>query len=232
MSNDDEILGDEIPIVRTGKRYSKQGKTTPTTKDTPSGSKASSQPKAKPKAKSKAKAPTKGKNTKTVRDIAPVTVGGRPSVYDPERHPRLVYNLALVGFSDNAIANSLCIAPSTFNNWKKEHEGIMNSLEQGREQADGAVAASLLQRALGYSHPDVDIKMYKGDIIETPIIKHYPPDTQAALTWLKNRQNRHWRDRTVTEVVGLDDGPIQQVVGTITDYNKLREKMKSLKGTK
>jgi hypothetical protein len=241
MSNDDDILGAEVPIVRSGKRYSKQGKTTPTTKDTPSGSKASSQPKAKPKAKSKAKAPTKGvakpKATgkvprKTMKD-AGVQVGpGRPTLYDPEKHPRLVRNLALVGFSENLIANSLGISGGTFNNWKNEHEEILNALREGREEADGAVAASLFQRALGYSHPDVDIKMYKGDIIETPIIKHYPPDTQAAIKWLENRQHAKWRQRTITEVTGPEGGPIEQIVGTTTDFAKLREKLKAQKGTK
>lgn len=226
----DDILGNdsEAPIVRTGKRYAKDGKLTPTTKDKQSKGKASPHPKAKPKAKPATKA------RKGVK--APITVeaskGGRPTLYNATLHPQQAHRLALLGLGDNQMAAVMGISPGTFNNWKKEHEEFLNELDQGRDEADGHVAAALLQRAVGYSHPDVDIKMYKGDIIETPIIKHYPPDTAAALTWLKNRQPRLWRDRTVTEVVGLDDGPVQHAVGPLTDYAALRNVIKARKGDK
>jgi len=68
--------------------------------------------------------------------------------------------------------------------------------------ADANVADRLYSRATGYEHPDVDLKMYEGQIIETPLIKRYPPDTAAAILWLKNRQRGKWRDKQEVEHSG------------------------------
>jgi hypothetical protein len=35
---------------------------------------------------------------------------------------------------------------------------------------------------------------YEGQPIEVEYIQHYPPDTQAASLWLRNRQPGKWRD--------------------------------------
>lgn len=48
-----------------------------------------------------------------------------------------------------------------------------------------------------------------GEIVVTPTIKHYPPDTAAATLWLKNRQPNVWRDKVETALTGPDGGPIQ-----------------------
>ena len=38
------------------------------------------------------------------------------------------------------------------------------------------------------------------EIVITPTVKHYPPDTQAASLWLRNRQPQLWRDKTEVAV--------------------------------
>jgi hypothetical protein len=48
---------------------------------------------------------------------------------------------------------------------------------------------------MGYSHPEVHVSNYQGEITLTPLTKHYPPDTQAASLWLRNRQPQKWRDK-------------------------------------
>ena len=35
--------------------------------------------------------------------------------------------------------------------------------------------------------------------------KHYPPDSTAAIFWLKNRQPKVWRDRVEQKVVLSED---------------------------
>jgi ssDNA-binding replication factor A large subunit len=67
------------------------------------------------------------------------------------------------------------------------------------------VSARLVERAMGYSHPDVDIRTISvgngfSEIVKTPIIKHYPPDTAAASLWLRNRQPDKWRDKPEVSV--------------------------------
>jgi len=87
----------------------------------------------------------------------------------------------------------------TWNLWKQEFPEFSGSLEAGKEEADSVVAQSLFHRATGYSHPDVDIKLFKGKIITTKLTKHYPPDSTAAIFWLKNRQPKQWRDKQEVE---------------------------------
>jgi hypothetical protein len=73
-------------------------------------------------------------------------------------------------------------------------------MRAGRTKADSEVSARLVERAMGYSHPDTHIAQYKARIIQTPIIKYYPPDTAAASLWLRNRQPDKWRDKPEVSV--------------------------------
>lgn len=154
---------------------------------------------------------------------------GRPTLYDPESHPQRAFELCLLGATDVQMASIFNISEATLNTWKNLHDNFLESIKRGKNAADAKVAASLFERALGYEHPDVDIRVVDKEIVETPIMKKYPPDTVAAIFWLKNRQNMNWRDRSITEVVGKDDGPVQTEVGTATDYAALREKIKAKK---
>jgi len=88
---------------------------------------------------------------------------------------------------------------STINRWKNEFPEFCVSIKKGKYIADATVASKLYHRATGYQHPDVDIKMYEGQIIETPLVKYYPPDTTSAIFWLKNRQPKKWRDKSEVE---------------------------------
>jgi len=121
-------------------------------------------------------------------------MAGRPTKFKPE-YTEQVFKLCLLGATDKEMADILDITESTFNLWKKEHPEFSESIKKGKSFADANVADRLYQRALGYTCPDVDIKMYEGEIIQTPLIKHFPPDATAAIFWLKNRQSAKWRDK-------------------------------------
>jgi hypothetical protein len=127
--------------------------------------------------------------------------GGRPTLYK-EDYVKQVYKLCLLSATDKEIADFFDIEESTLNLWKNEHPEFMESIKRGKIQADADIAKSLYNRAKGYSHPDVHISNYQGEVTVTPITKHYPPDTAAAIIWLKNRQPDKWRDRieTTTDV--------------------------------
>ncbi len=127
---------------------------------------------------------------------------GRPTKFD-EDMIRQAEILGIKGFTDEEIAKLFDVAVSTVNNWKIQFPQFMESLRKGKEIADSAVERSLFERACGYSHPDVHISSYEGDVTQTPIIKHYPPDTAACIIWLKNRQPGKWKDKQeVTHEVG------------------------------
>lgn len=120
----------------------------------------------------------------------------RPTLYKPE-YVDQAYKLALLGCTDAQMADVFDVATSTLYEWKKEYPEFSESIKRGKEIADGEVAASLFQRALGYSHKAVkivaDAKTGAEHIVE--YVERYPPDTQAASLWLRNRQPDKWRDK-------------------------------------
>ncbi|QOR55270.1 MAG: hypothetical protein SHS37scaffold220_39 [Phage 67_12] len=117
---------------------------------------------------------------------------GQPTKYS-KTFAKQVFKLALLGLTDAEMAGVFDVAERTLNRWKKEHADFWQSLTRGRAVADADVAASLYERALGYSHAEVVITSYQGEITKTNVRKHYPPDTAAASLWLRNRQPARWR---------------------------------------
>lgn len=100
--------------------------------------------------------------------------------------------LCKLGATDKELADFFEISESTLNRWKEDHPEFWESIKKGKVLADANVADSLYQRAIGYEHPEDDIKVVAGQITITPTIKHYPPDTVAAIFWLTNRQRGKW----------------------------------------
>jgi hypothetical protein len=129
-------------------------------------------------------------------------MAGRPTTYRPNFCVQ-VEKLCKLGATDDEIANFFEVQESTINNWKLAHPEFLESIKKGKVLADAEVAHKLFKRATGYSHPEVDIKVISGEIVTTELIKHYPPDTAAAIFWLKNRRKKEWRDKIET---GFTDG--------------------------
>ena len=98
------------------------------------------------------------------------------------------------GIKDKELAETLSISIATLNNWKKNNSSFLESIKKGKDEHDtDRVEASLNERARGYSHPDVHISNFQGDIIITKITKHYPPDVTACIFWLCNRNRERWK---------------------------------------
>jgi hypothetical protein len=125
--------------------------------------------------------------------------GGRPTKYKPA-YAKQAYKLCLLGATDKELSEFFEVNESTIRAWKKDIIEFSVSLKRGKETADAEVAEKLFKRATGYSHPDLDIKMHEGKAVITKLKKHYPPDTTAAIFWLKNRRIQNWRDKTEQEI--------------------------------
>lgn len=138
--------------------------------------------------------------------------GGRPSSYKPE-YAEQARKLCELGATDKEIADFFGVCERTINTWKEAHPEFLQSLTTGKEAADERVERSLYHRAIGYSHPEVHISNYQGQVTLTPITKHYPPDTTAAIFWLKNRRKDQWRDKQEHEHSGaVEITKIERVV--------------------
>lgn len=127
----------------------------------------------------------------------------RPSKYRPE-FVEQACKLCKLGLTDKEIAKFFEVSEQTLNTWKQQHPEFLESLKDGKTLADAEVASKLFHRATGYEHPEDDIRSVGGEIVITPTIKHYAPDTTAAIFWLKNRRPDLWRDKVEPEDKGVD----------------------------
>lgn len=129
---------------------------------------------------------------------------GRPTKFCRE-YCEQARKLCQLGATDAEMAEFFKIGEATLNRWKHEHADFRESIKDGKIVADAEVADRLFKRATGYSHPDVHISNYQGEITVTKITKHYPPDTVAGIFWLKNRRPLEWREKVDLQHSGSVD---------------------------
>ena len=141
-----------------------------------------------------------------------VQLAGRPTKYN-EAYNAQAEKLCKLGATDKELADFFEVAESTINEWKLAHPEFSESIKKGKTLADAEVADRLYQRAMGYSHEAVKI-FPNGEKDEdgnkqpliVPYTEHYPPDSVAAIFWLKNRKPERWREKI-------------EAVNTNTNYN-------------
>lgn len=134
---------------------------------------------------------------------------GRPSRFKPEFIAQ-AEKLANLGLTDREMAEFFEVDERTIHRWKHDHPDFCHSLKVGKDQADARVEQSLYRRALGYEHDAMKIAVNaQGEITQVPFVERYPPDTTAAIFWLKNRKPEDWRDVNRQEHTGPNGGPIQ-----------------------
>lgn len=127
----------------------------------------------------------------------------RPTKYKAE-YAEQALKLCRLGATDVELADFFEVSPATIDSWKRDHKEFLGSIKKGKDFSDAEVADRLFKRATGYSHPEVDIRVIEGEIVQTPLVKHYPPDTPAAIFWLKNRQRGKWRDKVEVDNTSSD----------------------------
>ena len=111
--------------------------------------------------------------------------------------PEQVYNMGLLGLSNEQIANALGIELCTIYEWANTYPKLADALYESREIADGKVVRSLYERAVGAKV--LEVKTFfdekTGTVVKENVIKEFPPEVGAAMSWLKNRQPKLWRER-------------------------------------
>ena len=133
---------------------------------------------------------------------------GRPTAYKPEYVDQAA-KLCALGATDDEIADFFGVTRTTIYRWKIEHEEFCNAIKSAKEAANERVERSLYQKAVGYTFDTVKIFQHQGEVINAPYREHVPPDTTAAIFWLKNRRKESWRDKFA--IGGADDMPPIQV---------------------
>lgn len=119
---------------------------------------------------------------------------GRPSAYK-EEYVKVAKKMCEMGATVPDLADAFGVAIATIHNWASRHKDFLDALKIGRGPSDERVKRSLYERAVGYSCEETDIRVINNEIVMTPIIKHYPPDTKACLAWLYNRKPDEWHPK-------------------------------------
>jgi transcriptional regulator with XRE-family HTH domain len=145
---------------------------------------------------------------------------GRKSEYQKEYADQAL-KLCLLGAIDKELAEFFSVSVQTLNKWKKDYPEFLESLKKGKNIADANVAYRLYNRAIGYNCKATKFATTEGKITDSKeYIEHYPPDTTAAIFWLKNRQPEKWRDKKEVdanvnlgdELEGLSDEQLQAII--------------------
>ncbi len=127
----------------------------------------------------------------------------RPSKYKPEFVGQAT-KLCGLGATDADLAGFFGVTTVTIWRWQGEHPEFCSALKVGKAAADERVERSLYHRANGYTFRAVKIFMPAG--ATSPVYaeydEHTPPDTTAAIFWLKNRRPGQWRDKREVEHSG------------------------------
>jgi hypothetical protein len=137
--------------------------------------------------------------------------------------------LCRLGATDAELADFFEVDVRTIYRWKIEQEDFCQALKAGKEASDERVVRSLYAKATGYTFDAVKIFQYEGEPVVVPYQEHVPPDTTAAIFWLKNRRPAEWRDRQ--EITGPNGGPqVSVTIATDDPVEAAREYQRIISG--
>jgi hypothetical protein len=129
----------------------------------------------------------------TPRKPNPQKRGRKPTWQDGNLE--LAKKLAMFGLTDVEMADFFGVSSRTFTRWKLSKPEFCLALKEGKEIADARVERRLYERAIGYSIQATKIVVAGGKVHCIPYSSEYPPETAAAIFWLKHRQTEKWRDK-------------------------------------
>jgi hypothetical protein len=119
--------------------------------------------------------------------------GGRKTVYSPKM-AEIARKCCEHGMTDIEVADMLGIGLSTLYRWKAGHPAFSRVFKLGKAEADNRVERSLYSRAVGYDYLAEKPFMTRDGQKTMRYRAHVPPDTAAAVWYLKNRRPDRWRD--------------------------------------
>lgn len=120
--------------------------------------------------------------------------GGRKSTYKKE-YAKAAAKLYELGATDFQVAEAFSVSSATIRNWQAKHKEFSAASKTGKELSDDRVERSLFHKACGYTFESEKIFNHQGEIVRATTVEHVPPDTTAAIFWLKNRRKEEWRDK-------------------------------------
>lgn len=150
------------------------------------------------------------RRTRTKKSTPEKRPVGRPTKLNEEITTEIM-ECARLGMTDKEICAITKVPESTLNLWKTNNASFYGALKRNKYLADRNVEDSLYMNALGHTKTVVEEAQYEGEAIPLRKERYIPPNTAAAIFWLKNRQPDRWRDKVEIEqqskiTLALDTG--------------------------
>jgi len=123
---------------------------------------------------------------------------GVSTVYNKSMAPR-IFDLAKLGLTREQIAGALDVSFRALEQWITDRGDVQKAWNEGKWIYDHGVEIALQRKAMGYDL-EWEEEVAGSDSLGRPWTrvvkkkKHFPPDTVAAMFWLKNRQPERWQD--------------------------------------
>ena len=138
------------------------------------------------------------------REAVQVALGTIQSRY-VRAFDRRAHGYALLGHTNEEIAELIGVDPSTFDRWLVEHATLAKAVHKARYDDNLRVVKALHSAARGYKHRETKLNVVDGKLEKTEITKHYPPSVQAATLILANRAGSQWKDTKTVNHTGRVD---------------------------
>ncbi|MFA6113337.1 MAG: hypothetical protein WC729_05080 [Sphingomonas sp.] len=114
-------------------------------------------------------------------------------IYEPEFADQ-ARTMCRLGATDEELAEHFGACVRTIYRWRNTHEAFAEAVVAGKKHADARVERALYSRAIGCTVERTKVFKSAGeDPVYATYQHHLPPDTTAALNWLRVRQPKKWR---------------------------------------
>lgn len=138
-----------------------------------------------------------------IREAVSVAVGIATGRY-LKAYDRRAHGYALIGHTNEEIAELLHIDRDTFASWLQKHPSLARAIQSAREDAEVAVVRAMHRAAKGYKAKERRVRMSaEGQVTEiVEQIRFSAPSVAAAQFLLTNRAGDRWKDRKAVEHAG------------------------------
>jgi hypothetical protein len=116
------------------------------------------------------------------------------------------HKLCLLGYTDGQLAEYFEVQLRTVQQWKASKPEFREAIMTGREMASAQVAHALFKRATGFTEKQEKVAFDKeGFVVRAKYDVFYPPDTAAALAFLRQK-DANWQEKKADTNVNVNVG--------------------------
>ena len=147
-------------------------------------------------------------------------LNGRPSVYNPKIHDKLIYQLVRDNKRNDDIAeNYFGIVPSTLYEWLNTHPSFSEAYKKGQEAKVDNVEMNLYQRAAGVTIKETTVIKKNGKDVEEvkEVTKEIPPDVGAMCFILKTQRRKQWSESQNINISTQEKDPLTEALEKLSN---------------